>query len=188
MFMQDKIKPWSINHTKFLLPHEVLHLQRVLNRKMLPPTRREVRDKLMLRLALSTGIRASELTGLEKSFLNPNNNSIFVNALKNGIDREMPLTASFFSELVHYSGSVPGGLIFPIGYDTLAKRVWKMYRPCRKKFHSLRHTFAVRLYLETKDIHLVKAALGHRSIDNTMVYLDYCYHLKEMRRITAVAI
>ena len=37
-------------------------------------------------------------------------------------------------------------------------------------FHTLRHTFAMRLYQKTRDVLLVKEALRHRSIASTLVY------------------
>jgi integrase/recombinase XerC len=36
--------------------------------------------------------------------------------------------------------------------------------------HSLRHTFATRLYQRTGDLYLVQRALGHRQITTTEVY------------------
>ena len=36
--------------------------------------------------------------------------------------------------------------------------------------HSLRHTFATRLYEKTGDLYLVQRALGHRNITTTEVY------------------
>jgi integrase/recombinase XerD len=35
----------------------------------------------------------------------------------------------------------------------------------------LRHTFATDLYQRTRDVFLVKEALGHRSIESTLVYV-----------------
>jgi integrase len=37
-------------------------------------------------------------------------------------------------------------------------------------FHSLRHTFAMRLYAETRDLFLVQRMLGHRSVKTTEIY------------------
>lgn len=37
-------------------------------------------------------------------------------------------------------------------------------------FHSLRHTFAMRLYQETRDLFLVQRMLGHRSVKTTEIY------------------
>ena len=36
--------------------------------------------------------------------------------------------------------------------------------------HSFRHHYATNLYFQTKDILLVKEKLGHRSIENTLIY------------------
>jgi integrase/recombinase XerD len=36
--------------------------------------------------------------------------------------------------------------------------------------HSLRHTFATRLYRQTGDLRLVQRALGHRHIATTEIY------------------
>ena len=36
--------------------------------------------------------------------------------------------------------------------------------------HSLRHTFACRLYRRTGDLYLVQRALGHRQITTTEIY------------------
>ena len=50
---------------------------------------------------------------------------------------------------------------------------------CRKasvdkhKFHDLRHTFAVRAYLLTRDIYLVKQLLGHSSVTITEKYANF---------------
>ena len=40
----------------------------------------------------------------------------------------------------------------------------------RKKPHALRHTFAMDLYRETKNIRLVQKALGHSDLSTTMIY------------------
>ena len=36
--------------------------------------------------------------------------------------------------------------------------------------HSLRHSFAARMYAKTGDVLLVQKALGHRSVASTLVY------------------
>lgn len=42
-----------------------------------------------------------------------------------------------------------------------------------RHFHCLRHTFAVRRYLETRDIYSVKEALGHTSVTTTEIYTKF---------------
>ncbi len=39
-----------------------------------------------------------------------------------------------------------------------------------KKFHSIRHTFAVRRYLQTRDIYQVMKEMGHSSVTTTEIY------------------
>ena len=45
-------------------------------------------------------------------------------------------------------------------------------------FHCLRHTFAVRRYLQTRDIYLVKKEMGHASVTTTEIYANF-----SMRRL-----
>jgi integrase len=73
-------------------------------------------------------------------------------------------------------------VLFPITYNRL-RQIWDLYRPVQKKFHSLRHTFAIQLYKKTKDIRLVQVALGHRNVMNTMIYADYVYSQTELRKL-----
>ncbi len=40
------------------------------------------------------------------------------------------------------------------------------------RLYDLRHYFATMLYHKTKDILLVKRQLGHKSINNTLIYID----------------
>lgn len=42
-----------------------------------------------------------------------------------------------------------------------------------KSFHSLRHTFALRCYLRTRDLYFVKTQLGHTSIKTTEIYANF---------------
>ena len=50
-----------------------------------------------------------------------------------------------------------------------------------KSLHSLRHTFAARMLLETKNIKIVKDLLGHSDIKTTEIYLNFpSEYLKSM--------
>jgi integrase/recombinase XerC len=134
-------------------------------------------------LALRTGGRASELLGLRHVDLNTYDSSVFIRGIKGSNDREIPLPAKLFEKLQAYAATVPSSSnLFPIGYHRL-RQIWDWYRPVPKKFHSLRHTFAIRLYKKTKDIRLVQVALGHRNITNTMIYADYHYSQEELRKL-----
>lgn len=64
------------------------------------------------------------------------------------------------------------------------KRDYKYYSKqfqsiCRRvgieghKFHDLRHTFGVRTWLQTGDLHLVSQLMGHKSITTTQIYAKF---------------
>jgi integrase len=123
-----------------------------------------------------------ELLNLSKSDLNLHDQTIFIRGIKGSNDREIPLPPKFFDRLNRFVANQPNEKIFNISYNRL-RQIWEMYRPVHKKLHSLRHTFAIRLYKKTKDIRLVQVALGHRNITNTMIYADYVYSQQELRRL-----
>lgn len=169
---------YTLNKNKYLLPPEVEHLISVLDRF----ETKDLRNTLLIRLALKTGARAQEILDLRQSDLNPYDETVFIRGLKNSNDREIPLNSSFFKKLKNFATSQEGERIFPITYIRLYQ-IWENYKPVEKKFHSLRHTFAIQLYQKTKDLRLVQVALGHRNITNTMIYADYVYSQQELRKL-----
>jgi integrase/recombinase XerC len=174
---------YALNKNKYLLDPEVERLEAILEN--LSPE--HDRDALLIWLALKTGARASELLQLRKVDLNTYDRTLFIRGLKGSNDRELPLAPWLFERLRLFSekrvnpGKADGDL-FPIGYHRL-RQIWDWYRPTGKKFHALRHTFAIRLYRKTKDLRLVQVALGHRNITNTMIYADYVYSQQELRKL-----
>lgn len=157
----------ALNRSKFLEPGEVETLQSSLDLSQ--------RNDTLVALALETGARASELLALTRQDLFVDTQTVFFKGLKGSKDRELPVRAELFAALLTH---VP----FNIKYRRL-EQVWRIKRPVPKKFHSLRHTFAVNLYRRTKDIKLVQLALGHASPTNTAVYTDFQYSLDELKRI-----
>lgn len=181
MVKPKKQKPWSITKEKFLNKSEYGQL-RLLVRK------RKTRYAILLKLFMFTAARAKEGLNVKFSDLDRDSKTILIRGLKGSNDREIPLPPWYFFELYNYAKkncNGPDDKVFPFCY-TILNRTWRYYRPCRKRFHSLRHTLAITVYEATKDIKLVQILLGHRSIKNTMVYLDYVYSRREMRRILKV--
>lgn len=169
---------YALNKNKYLLPQELERLEKILNDYM----DSDPRDCLALMLALRTGGRAQEILNLQKSHLNPYEESILIHGLKGSNDREIPIRSSLFKKLMTYVNTVPGEHLFPITYNRF-RQIWEHYRPVPKKLHALRHTFAIQLYKKTKDIRLVQVALGHRNVMNTMIYADYVYSQTELRKL-----
>lgn len=171
---------YALNKNKYLIDPEVERLERTLAKEIQPES---ARDVLLLELALRTGARATELLDLRHVDINLYDGTLFIRGIKGSNDRELPLPKPLFERLVAYAQIADRNEgLFPIGYHRL-RQIWDWYRPAPKKFHSLRHTFAIRLYRKTKDIRLVQVALGHRNITNTMIYADYVYSQQELKKL-----
>lgn len=169
---------YSINKNKYLISTELNALETLLTKNL----DSDPRNSLLLLVKLRTGARASELLNLRKTSLDVDSETILIEGLKGSSDREIPLPKALFLRLRMYSLTVQGDRLFPISYNRL-RQIWDLYRPCAKKLHSLRHTFAIELYKKTRDLRLVQVALGHRNIQNTMVYSEYVYSTTELRRL-----
>ncbi len=182
---------YSLNKTKYLLDPEYDKLIYLLKSHI----ENDRRNCVLLLLALNIGARAQELLNIRWSDINEYDQTVFIKGIKNSNDRELPLPDWLFRELLKIKSS-PGKppklggaqlkispqLVFPITYNRL-RQIWELYRPVNKKFHALRHTFAIRIYKKTKDIRLLQVALGHRNITNTMIYADYVYSQQELKKL-----
>lgn len=166
------LRPLTTN--KFLNDDELEHLKRHVD------VENPNRDQLLIKFALMTGARASEILRLNRGSFKFANSMVYIVSNKGSRDREFELPRKFFDQLM--------GLMqdrdkpFPITYSRL-HQIWKFYAPNNKKFHSLRHTFAVLGYLNTKDIRAVQAGLGHKDLKNTGIYLDFVYTQEYMRKM-----
>lgn len=169
---------YSLNKSKYLTDFERERLLKIFDSF----ESKDLRNVTLLKLALFTGARATELLELKKSDMDLQENSIFIKGIKGSNDRELPLPNRLFQNLAKVAHDSPSDLIFPISYNRL-RQIWQLYRPVHKKFHSLRHTFAIQLYRKTKDIRLLQMALGHRNIVNTMIYADYVYSKEELKKL-----
>ena len=144
----------------------------------------KIRDTAILTLFLGTGIRISELVGLDNDSFDFSNNS-FVVTRKGGNQ-----TILYFSEEVSYAlkeyiaqkssdPKIPQGenaFFLSLQYkrinvrsvEILVKKYSKIVSPLKKITpHKLRSTFGTRLYNETNDIYIVADVLGHRDVNTT---------------------
>jgi len=140
------------------------------------------RDSIVLRFLLFTGARGIEARRVRKSDLGKR--AVAIQGAKGSNDRVIALAPAFFKELQEYVTNMgDDDLIFPVAERTL-RHIWHQFRPTPKKgVHALRHTFGVRLCDNSGgNVHAVKSALGHRNIQNTMIYLDYVQGQKQLRQ------
>ena len=155
-----------------------------------PHTRSGIRDRGMLYLAFSAGLRVSELVGLrlDDLFLQPTP-SILIRG-KGRKERQLPFwkeTASAIRAWLAVRGhaSVPelflnarGRPLTRAGFEyVLDKHVkkaadqWPSLKKKRVSPHVLRHTCGMAVLQATKDLRKVSLWLGHAQMQTTEVYL-----------------
>ena len=177
----------SISKLKYLTPIECVELEAkietTLDRAIGNPM--AYRNGVMIELLYRTGMRSSEMLLLRPMDLYEDTQSIQVATVKGGKDREIPIKPLLYRRLKKVATGPSDKPIFNIGHRTLLEH-WYAFRPVKKKLHSLRHTYAFNLYKRTKDLLLCKRALGHRSINSTMVYQEEYYQQQDLDRLLTI--
>ena len=145
-----------------------------------------LRDKLMVELFYSTGIRRAELIGLRISDVSEVQKTIKVLGKRNK-ERIIPLLPSVLATIAKYKifrEALPNLvasdslLVTSKGnaiYETLVYRVITRYfseisLKVKKSPHILRHSFATHLLSQGAELNAVKELLGHASLASTQVY------------------
>lgn len=164
-----------LNPNKFLSDDE---LKRFLDKRK---EAKNTRNGIIMGILLYTGARQCELAAIKKEHIY--NGGVFIFGRKNSNNGLAILPASFYKELLAYVKEMPDGKsLFPFNTSTL-RRIWYKFTPNHKKgLHSLRHTYGVRYYNNSKDIHGTKNGLRHKDIKNTMKYLDYVEGVKTQKK------
>lgn len=143
-----------------------------------------VRNKLIVELLYSTGMRRAELIGLKLSDIDLVNETVKVlgkrnkeryipllNSVKKTINNYLEYRNEIDNQEVHFFITKKGKKL----YDTLVYRIINNYFSCvsskvKKSPHIIRHSFATHLLNEGADLNSVKELLGHSSLASTQVY------------------
>ena len=136
---------------------------------------REAKD--IVECLIDLGCRVNELLGLEKRFVDFDNNQINFNDRKNDQAVAVPMTNRVQSIIRRYYREVKDfDRLFTLNYSEL-NAIWQKARKdlgyADKKFYTIhlcRHTCASRLAAAGCPILLIKDWLGHEDIENTMIY------------------
>ena len=144
------------------------------------------RDKLIVELFYSTGIRRAELINIKERDLSFSDRTIKVLGKRNK-ERYVPLLQSVVQTLEKYlelkkefSIGLEALFITKKGnkiYETLVYRIINSYFSTisskeKKSPHILRHSFATHLLNEGANLNSVKELLGHSSLAATQVYIQ----------------
>ena len=173
---------YELSPDKFLSDAELAELNRVLAKYASP------RDRLLIETALACGMRACEVLAVHAKHLDPENKTLTIQGRKRGRKGVVALKAKDGTELAFHKqlgieglferlaaacNEAPNGKPFDISMTRLVQ-IWDSLRPNKfKGFHTLRHTFALKLLKKCKNVKMVQTGLRHKALSSTMVYTDY---------------
>lgn len=152
-------------------------------------TSKEIRDKAMLALLYATGIRVSELVGIQMEDINMNIG--FLVCRDGERERTIPFGRSAKAALEEYLEHARNELLRGKGSDYFfvnctggamsRQGFWKIIKYYGEKAgieeditpHTLRHSFAAHLIARGADMRAVQTILGHSDMATTQMYAAY---------------
>lgn len=185
---------------KFLTPDEV---EKILNNVKIE-TPAGYRNRAILELLWATGMRVSELSGLNFGDLNLENNEIRVfgkgskeriilvtDRAKNYLERYIETARMLIAKGYRIEEPTESSPVFinNTGYRLQTKTIRnvindvvdKIELPKKVTPHVFRHSFATHLIENGADLRVVQELLGHASISNTQIYTHVSMqHMKEV--------
>tara|TARA_B100000795_G_scaffold261626_1_gene238589 strand:+ start:596 stop:1486 length:891 start_codon:yes stop_codon:yes gene_type:complete len=169
---------------KIQIPFSINEVNAVLLEMTSDDSFEAIRDRIIVELFYSTGMRRAELINLKISSINFSKKQLKVVGKRNkerllpllpGVAKNLELyienRRNLKSEIDYLFLTQKGNKI----YETLVYRVINNYfsrvsSKLKKSPHILRHSFATHLLNEGADLNSVKELLGHSSLASTQVY------------------
>ncbi|MEA3443685.1 MAG: tyrosine-type recombinase/integrase [Bacteroidota bacterium] len=145
-----------------------------------------IRNKLIVEILYSTGIRLSELIGLTDNSIDTNNNTIKVLGKRNK-ERIIPYNESLNLSIVNYLNhreeiyredpintffiTKKGKAIYPKLVYRIVNQALSIVSTVEKKSpHVIRHSFATHMLNNGADLNAIKELLGHSNLSATQIY------------------
>lgn len=146
-----------------------------------------IRDRLIINILYNTGIRLSELIGIEVSKIDFSNSQLKVLGKRNK-ERIIPLTYQLINDIKEYLKlreevqntenedvfllTKNGKQIYPsLVYGKINHYLGTVTKKVKKSPHMIRHTFATHMMDAGADLNSIKELLGHSSLVATQVYM-----------------
>jgi integrase/recombinase XerC len=147
-----------------------------------------LRDRCILELFYSSGLRISELVGLNRADLYPGENLIRVRG-KGKKERVIPITPNAAQWIERYLGDAPREAVFLGRWGTriTVRSVDRLFRKyllasglaARATPHTIRHTIATHWLERGMDLKTIQMLLGHSSLSTTTIYTQVSPRLKK---------
>ena len=180
---------------KIQIPFSEKELDLVLNQIQYPEGFEGIRDKLIIDLFYTTGIRRTELIHLKISNVSPQTMKVLGKRNKERILPVLPIISQqvnlYLSERARIEVIKDDAFFFLTQKgvklnDSFVYRLINNYfsnvsEKVKKSPHILRHTFATHLLNNGADINSVKELLGHSSLASTQVYTHSS--LSELKKV-----
>ena len=162
-------------------------MERLLDKTSAPTTWQEARDKLIIQMFYETGIRLSELVGLDDADVDLGRMAIKVTGKRNK-QRIVPIGQGLAENIKAYMEEkerrcADGNCQSPLFITDKGRRVYSswVYRLVRRELsqvvtlkkrspHVLRHTFATAMLNNDAELEAVKELMGHESVSTTQIY------------------
>ncbi|HSL87300.1 MAG TPA: tyrosine-type recombinase/integrase [Bacteroidales bacterium] len=141
-----------------------------------------LRNLCIISLMLKTGLRVNEIINLKNEDIDWDNGRLYVRSSGAAMERVLWVDEAEISLLrkwqetkgtdsEHFFSTLDGCCLKDRYIREMVKRLARKAGITKDVYpHLLRHTFAVDLARETKDIHVLQEALGHREASATQIY------------------
>lgn len=169
---------------KFLTEAETRELYRVIDQDS---GKYAIRNRAIFYLGKYCALRASEIGLLRIDDYDPDRNAIYCRRLKNGASNKLrivdPQVSNALNEYIALRNSPLRPLFLSQMHTPISRQsidlIMKNY--CeettlpgdKRHFHVLRHTRAIEIIETTGNIYDAQYWLGHKNIQNTLIYLRY---------------
>ena len=144
------------------------------------------RDRALFQLAYHHGLRASEVSLLQRDDLHEKQGRIYIPRVKGSIAKTYPLQPEDLRLVRAYlrtrEDDSPYLFISNRGIPLERRSYWDLMQKygkraaipkSKRRFHALRHAIAVHLLDAGADVAFVQDRLGHANIQNTIIYMRY---------------
>jgi len=145
------------------------------------------KERTILNMIYSSGVRVSELVNLRKKDVNFSDRLAIVRG-KGNKERTVILSNIAVNDLLEYSKDITEGDLL---FQMTSRGVQKLVKRCAERAgikknvspHILRHSFATHLLEHGEGIRSLQSILGHESISTTQIYTHVSQeHLKTMAK------
>jgi len=180
----------DLPRAEFVLPKKILTPAQV-EKVMAQPdcsTLKGIRDRAMLEVLYSSGIRRNELVHIDLDDVNLDKRLLFIRQGKGGKDRVVPIGSRACTSLDRYIHEVRPSYVrkhspnimfltyfgTPINPDVVTRMVKDYINKAGIESggscHVLRHSMATSMLENGADIRYIQSILGHTSLDSTQIY------------------